>query len=95
MKGLLAGLKKSHKDASILAEKASRSKGKEIPRMGFPEPKLEHDLTAQWRLLFYHMEEMFAQESKVLENRLLPLKDMRGKCKMGLELVIPTPADKL
>lgn len=93
MKGLLAALKKSQKDASILAEKISRSKGKGVLGMGCPQPKLEHDLTAQWRSLFYQMEEVFAQEGKELENRLLPLKDMREKCKMALEMVNPTPAD--
>ncbi|KAL3527767.1 hypothetical protein ACH5RR_012423 [Cinchona calisaya] len=89
MKGRIAALKKSQKDASILVERSCRNKGTEKhgTRSSSKQPNLEHDLMTQWRSLFLHMEDIFAHESKGLEASLLSLKDLRDKCKTELEVI--------
>eukprot|EP00257_Ricinus_communis_P023319 XP_015583266.1 uncharacterized protein LOC8261635 [Ricinus communis] len=49
--------------------------------------KLESDLTAQWRSLFHHMEDIFAHECNQLQDGFVALKDLRENCKTDLERI--------
>lgn len=59
-------LKKSQKDASILAQKSSKEKETCHDQGNSSRSKLEFDLCGQWMSLFRHMEDMFAQEGSQL-----------------------------
>lgn len=59
-------LKKSQKDASILAQKSSKEKETCHDQGISSKSKLEFDLCGQWISLFRHMEDMFAQEGSQL-----------------------------
>ncbi|CAA0823591.1 Unknown protein [Striga hermonthica] len=89
IKARVSALKKSQKEASILAERIIRSKS--IERRGaesFTRPsKLESDLMYQWVSLFQHTAGVMEEESNQLEGRLLPLNDLREKCKRDLESI--------
>ncbi|KAG6397482.1 hypothetical protein SASPL_143649 [Salvia splendens] len=85
-------LKKSQKDASILAERSSRMKVNE--KQGGDSSKLESHLMNQWRSLFQHMSDIWAAETNQLvlfclwllyEASLLPLNNLKGKCKAEME----------
>ncbi|KAG8383500.1 hypothetical protein BUALT_Bualt04G0019700 [Buddleja alternifolia] len=89
-------MKKSQKEASILAERSCRSKATEkhgAESFGRTS-KLESHLMYQWRSLFQHMARIWEEESNQLEASLLPLTDLREKCKNGLETINPTPPEK-
>ncbi|EEF29244.1 hypothetical protein RCOM_0662170 [Ricinus communis] len=47
----------------------------------------ESDLTAQWRSLFHHMEDIFAHECNQLQDGFVALKDLRENCKTDLERI--------
>ncbi|XP_042019722.1 uncharacterized protein LOC121767506 [Salvia splendens] len=84
IKARLSALKKSQKDASILAERSSRMKVNE--KHGGDSSKLESHLMNQWRSLFQHMSDIWAAETSQLEASLLPLNNLRDKCKVEMEL---------
>ncbi|GLT33770.1 hypothetical protein SLA2020_083330 [Shorea laevis] len=87
IKGRLAVLKKSQKEASILAQKCGREKQTDVHGLGNNEKssKLESDLMNQWRSLFLNMEDIFVRESNQLQASYVMLKDLKENCKMDLE----------
>lgn len=87
IKGRLAVLKKSQKEANSLAQKMGREKQVNVPDQGNDNrsSKLEFDLMNQWRSLFLNMEDIFVRESNQLQGSYVVLKDLREKCKMDLE----------
>ncbi|KAL6502599.1 hypothetical protein OROHE_024252 [Orobanche hederae] len=89
IKARVSALKKSQKEANIQAESIIRRKG--IEKHGAESfsdvSKLESDLMYQWRFLFQHMADVVGDESNQLEARLLPLNDLRDKCRMDLESI--------
>ncbi|KAI3462053.1 hypothetical protein Pfo_018716 [Paulownia fortunei] len=96
IKARVSAIKKSQKEASILAERSNRSKV--IEKHGAESfsrvSKLESDLMYQWRSLFQHMADIWEEEGNQLEARLLPLTDLREKCKTDLELIDAAPSEK-
>ncbi|KAL7599139.1 hypothetical protein Lser_V15G22389 [Lactuca serriola] len=84
IKGRIAAIKKSQKEAGILVERNSRNN--EIGKYGQQSKfsKLESDLTDKWRSFFLHMEDIFALESNQLESSLLKLRVLREDCKSDL-----------
>ena len=63
---ILLALKKSQKDASILAQKCSKEKETYHDQGNASKSKLEFDLWGQWMSLFRHMEDTFSQEGSQL-----------------------------
>ncbi|XP_031283091.1 uncharacterized protein LOC116141744 [Pistacia vera] len=96
IKGRIAALKKSQKEASCLVQKCVRGKELEIPGQGSSgkSSKLESDLMSQWRSLFSHMEDIFGHESSQLQASFVTLKDLRENCKMDLERTNGMPSEK-
>ncbi|KAL3613408.1 hypothetical protein CASFOL_042671 [Castilleja foliolosa] len=96
IKARVSALKKSQKEASIVAERIVRGKG--IEKHGVESfggvSELESNLMYQWRSLFQHMAGATEQESNQLEARLLQLNDLRDKCKMDLELIGAARSEK-
>lgn len=82
MKGRIAAIKKSQKDASILVHKNSQNGG-----TGNSEKlsNMECDLTGRWMSLFLQMEDMFVCEGTQLETSLSILKEVRDNCKADTE----------
>ncbi|KAM7513645.1 hypothetical protein LguiA_003228 [Lonicera macranthoides] len=88
IKGRIAALKKSQKEANVLVQRSLRSQGIEQHHgLGNSNKisKLESDLMGQWRSLFLHMEDIFGRENSQLESSLFTLKDLRDNCKTELE----------
>ncbi|KAI9166197.1 hypothetical protein LWI28_027842 [Acer negundo] len=108
IKGRIAALKKSQKEASFLVEKCGKGKQTDVPGQGGKGKqtevpgqgnssnfsKLESDLMSHWKSLFLHMEDIFVQESSQLQASFLTLKDMRENCKMDLERTTEMPSDE-
>ncbi|XP_059624297.1 uncharacterized protein LOC132267219 [Cornus florida] len=96
MKGRIAALKKSQKEAGILVHRSCRDKGIDRHGQGNSNKfsKLESDLMGQWRSLFLHMEDILVRESSQLEASLLTLKDLRENCKTELEMINVMPLEK-
>ncbi|KAI9166253.1 hypothetical protein LWI28_028863 [Acer negundo] len=96
IKGRIAALKKSQKEACFLVEKCGKGKQTDIPGQGNSSnfSKLESDLMSHWKSLFLHMEDLFVQESSQLQASFLTLKDMRENCKMDLERTTEMPSDE-
>ncbi|CAL5323873.1 unnamed protein product [Camellia sinensis] len=96
MKGRIAALKKSQKEASIMVQRSCRDKGVDKHSQGnCPKySKLESNLMGQWKSLFLHMEDIFVREGSQLETSLLALKDLRENCKTELEMVNGMPLEK-
>ncbi|XP_065873279.1 uncharacterized protein [Euphorbia lathyris] len=95
IKGRLGVLKKSQKEASILANKYAREKQTEIHTGNLNKSSnLESNLAAQWKSLFHHMEDIFVQESNQLQAGYVALKDMRENCKTDLERTNGMPSNK-
>ncbi|RAL51970.1 unnamed protein product [Cuscuta campestris] len=94
-KGRIAALKKSQKEASILAERSSKANAPQ--RHGSTHktdsPNLESSLWNQWRSLFLHMENIYECESNQLESSLLSLTDLKDRCKAEMELINKTPRE--
>ncbi|KDP46863.1 hypothetical protein JCGZ_24072 [Jatropha curcas] len=97
IKGQIAALKKSQKEASILVNKYGRGNHTDIHSEGNSNKssKLESNLSAQWRSLFQHMEEIIVNESNQLQAKLIALKDLRENRKMDLERNTGMPSDNL
>ncbi|KAI4345225.1 hypothetical protein L6164_012367 [Bauhinia variegata] len=95
IKGRLAALKKSQKEASSLIQKFNGEKQALIHDKGNSNEssKLELYLTNHWRSLFGHMENTLAQESSQLESSFHTLKDLRESCKNDLEMIDKGRAD--
>ncbi|XP_023544544.1 uncharacterized protein LOC111804093 [Cucurbita pepo subsp. pepo] len=94
IKGRISALKKSQKDASILAQKSSKEKETYHDQGNSSKSKLEFDLCGQWMSLFRHMEDMFAHEGSQLQTSFVTLKDLREDCKMNLEMLNGMPMEK-
>uniref|UniRef100_A0A9I9CSJ9 Uncharacterized protein n=1 Tax=Cucumis melo TaxID=3656 RepID=A0A9I9CSJ9_CUCME len=94
IKGRISALKKSQKDASILAQKSSKEKETYHGQGNSSSSKLELDLCGQWMSLFRHMEDTFAHEGNQLQNSFVTLKDLREECKMNLEMLNAMPMEK-
>ncbi|XP_022740057.1 uncharacterized protein LOC111292107 [Durio zibethinus] len=96
IKGRIAVLKKSQKEASILVQKSGRGKQTDIHSQGNfnKSSKLESDLMSQWRSLFLNMEDIFVHESNRLQAGYTALKDLRENCKMDLERITGMPSEK-
>lgn len=96
IKGRIAALKKSQKEASVLAQRNCRDKGivKHNQENYHNSSRLESDLMGQWRSLFQHMEDILVREGSQLEAGLLTLKDVRESCKTELETTIGMPSEK-
>ncbi|XP_065859029.1 uncharacterized protein [Euphorbia lathyris] len=92
IRGRLGVLKKSQKQASILANKTQS----EIHtlRNSNNSSDLESNLAAQWQSLFHHMEETFVHESNQLQPGFVALKDLREQCKTDLERTTGMPYNK-
>ncbi|KAL9160852.1 hypothetical protein ABFS82_08G227500 [Erythranthe guttata] len=96
IKARLSAMKKSQKEANILAERSCRIKvnekhGGESSTRG---SKLESHLMQQWRSLFQGMAVLWEDEGNQLEASLLPLSDLREKCKSDLELINAKRSEK-
>ncbi|KAI3451134.1 hypothetical protein Pfo_007799 [Paulownia fortunei] len=89
IKARLSAMKKSQKDASILAERSCRIKvtEKHGAESSTRVSKLESHLIYQWRSLFQRTADIWEEEGNQLEASLLPLTDLREKCKTDLELI--------
>ncbi|GLU13135.1 hypothetical protein SLE2022_297810 [Rubroshorea leprosula] len=96
IKGRLAVLKKSQKEASILAQKCGREKQTDVHGQGNNDKSsnLESDLMNQWRSLFLNMEDIFVRESNQLQASYVMLKDLKENCKMDLERATGMLPDK-
>ncbi|KAJ4825775.1 hypothetical protein Tsubulata_015916 [Turnera subulata] len=96
MKGRISALKKSQKEASILVNKYAMGKKTDAHIQGdlSDSSKLESDLTGQWRSLFRHMEDMFADENSQLQASFATLKELRENCKLDLERTVGVQPDK-
>ncbi|XP_038881150.1 uncharacterized protein LOC120072744 [Benincasa hispida] len=94
IKGRISALKKSQKDASILAQKSSKEKETYHGQGNSSNSKLEFDLCGQWMSLFRHMEDTFAHEGNQLQSSFVTLKDLREECKMNLEMLNAMPMEK-
>ncbi|KAI3747370.1 hypothetical protein L6452_09824 [Arctium lappa] len=87
IKGRIAAIKKSQKEASILVHQNSRDGAKGKYGQGSFEKfsNLESDLTGRWMSLFLHMEDIFVREGSQLERSLSRLKELRDNCKTDSE----------
>ncbi|KAF3441038.1 hypothetical protein FNV43_RR19324 [Rhamnella rubrinervis] len=96
IRGRIASLKKSQKEANSLVQKSSRGKDTNSHRQenSNKSSHLETDLTGQWRSLFLHMEDIFVHESSQLQASFVALKDLRENCKMDLEMINEMPSEK-
>lgn len=82
IKGRIAAIKKSQKEASILVDQNNREGaiGKYGEGNSEKVSNLETDLTGRWMSLFLHMEDMFVREGSQLETSLSILKELRDNC---------------
>ncbi|KAL1364881.1 hypothetical protein HN51_013023 [Arachis hypogaea] len=87
VKGRLSALKKSQKEASTTLQRFSDLKEKLVhdPQSSTESSKLELTLMEQWKSLFVHMGNTFAQETKQLESKFEELRDLRESCKSSLD----------
>ncbi|KAL3829910.1 hypothetical protein ACJIZ3_018712 [Penstemon smallii] len=96
IKARLSAMKKSQKEATILAERSCRNMttdkhgSERLTRVSNTESNLRH----QWRSLFQNMANVWGEEGNQLEASLLPLSDLKEKCKTNLELMNATPPEK-
>ncbi|KAI7741243.1 hypothetical protein M8C21_023853 [Ambrosia artemisiifolia] len=81
IKGRIAAIKKSQKEASILVNRNSRDVASNFGKLS----NLESDLTGRWKSLFLHMEDIFVREGTQLETSLSTLKEVTDDCKTDLE----------
>lgn len=95
MKGRIAALKKSQKEASILVQRSCRDNWPEKRGQGnFNKfSRLESDLTGHWTSLFLRTEDILVRECSQLEASLFNLKDLRDNYKTELELMTGKPAE--
>ncbi|KAK8673801.1 hypothetical protein V6N13_112112 [Hibiscus sabdariffa] len=96
VKGRIAVLKKSQKEARILVQESSKGNRADISNQGNANKssKLESDLTSQWRSLFLNMEDIFVKEGNQLQASYTALKDLRENCKIDLERITGMPSEK-
>ncbi|XP_011090519.1 uncharacterized protein LOC105171186 [Sesamum indicum] len=96
IKARMSAIKKSQKEAIILAERSCRNMvtDKHGTESSSRVSKLESHLTYQWRSLFQHMADIWEEEGNKLEASLLPLAELREKCKTDLELLNTKLSDK-
>ncbi|KAL4380065.1 hypothetical protein GQ457_02G009410 [Hibiscus cannabinus] len=96
VKGRIAVLKKSQKEARILVQESSKGNQADISNQGNANKssKLESDLTNQWRSLFLNMEDIFVKEGNQLQASYTALKDLRENCKIDLERITGMPSEK-
>ncbi|XP_073158133.1 uncharacterized protein [Henckelia pumila] len=86
IRGRVSAIRKSQKEASILAERnrITKETEKHDAEGSTRISKLEIDLMHQWRFLFQHMAGIWEQEGDHLETSLSSLTDLREKCKRDL-----------
>ncbi|XP_073287580.1 uncharacterized protein [Primulina huaijiensis] len=86
IRGRVSAMRKSQKDACILAERSrmTHETEKHDAEGSTRISKLEIVLMHQWRFLFQHMAGIWEQEGDHLETSLSPLTDLREKCKRDL-----------
>lgn len=96
IKARLSALKKSQKDASILAERSCRIKVNDTHGVESINraSNLESHLMYRWRSLFQHMSDTWEAESNQLEASLLPLNNLRDRCKAEMELINAEQSEK-
>ncbi|PIN26754.1 hypothetical protein CDL12_00473 [Handroanthus impetiginosus] len=96
IKARVSAIKKSQKEARILAERSCRVKGteKQVAQSFGRVSKLESHLTYQWKTLFQRMAEIWEEEGSQLEASLIPLNQLREKCKTDLELINAKQSEK-
>ncbi|KAK1391962.1 hypothetical protein POM88_011018 [Heracleum sosnowskyi] len=87
IKGRLAAIRKSQKEANILVQRSTENKAIDIHGPGKPDVKLQSSLMDHWRSLFLNMEDIYGQESSQLESSLYTLRDLRDDCKTELESI--------
>ncbi|XP_071713793.1 uncharacterized protein [Rutidosis leptorrhynchoides] len=87
MKGRIAVIKKSQKEASILVRQNSGDGAFGKHGKGNLEKysNLESDLTGRWKSLFLHMDDIFVREGVQLETNLSTLKELRDNYKTNSE----------
>ncbi|KAM0006713.1 hypothetical protein Hdeb2414_s0165g00820101 [Helianthus debilis subsp. tardiflorus] len=81
IKGRIAAIKKSQKEATILVNRNSRDVASNCGKLS----NLESDLTGRWKSLFLHMEDIFVREGTQLETSLSTLKEVIDDCKTDSE----------
>ncbi|XP_076928002.1 uncharacterized protein LOC143591793 [Bidens hawaiensis] len=81
IKGRIAAIKKSQKEATILVNRNSKDVARNFEKVS----NLESDLTGRWKSLFVHMEDIFIREGTQLEASLSTLKEVIDNCKTGTE----------
>ncbi|KAK4789562.1 hypothetical protein SAY86_016866, partial [Trapa natans] len=83
--GRINALRKSQKEASILAQKFRKEKDMEaiVSHSTIKHSELVSNLFNQWRSLFLHMEGSLAQETNQLRADHMTLRDLGQKCKNG------------
>ncbi|KAL8134028.1 uncharacterized protein LOC141712761 [Apium graveolens] len=95
IKGRLAALKKSQKEANILVQRSTKNKATDMHGQEKPEVlDLQSSLMGQWRSLFSHMEDIYGQESSQLVSNLYTLEELRDDCKTELESINGMPFKK-
>ncbi|KAF8019073.1 hypothetical protein BT93_H3826 [Corymbia citriodora subsp. variegata] len=95
IKGRIAAVSKSQKEASSLVQKTDTAKDViHVPGNSNKSPNLEYALTNQWRSLFLHMEDILVREGRELQSSYCELKDMREKCKMDLDSTNKMPLNR-
>ncbi|KAF8377289.1 hypothetical protein HHK36_030664 [Tetracentron sinense] len=96
IKGRIAALKSSQKEVRILVERSCNHGQIDTNGQGKSKEtsKLEFDLMGRWRSLFLHTEDILARESNQLQSSLVSLKELRGNCKMDLEMINEMPSNE-
>ncbi|PKI61198.1 uncharacterized protein LOC116200674 isoform X2 [Punica granatum] len=96
IKGRIAALRKSQKEASALVHKFGKGKDIDaiVSRNTSKPSELESNLFNQWKSLFLHMEGVLSHEGNQLQTNYIALKDLRENCKMDLEAINRMPLNK-
>ncbi|XP_076960471.1 uncharacterized protein LOC143636870 isoform X2 [Bidens hawaiensis] len=81
IKGRIAAIKKSQKEATILVNRNSKDAARNFEKVS----NLESDLMGRWKSLFVHMEDIFIREGTQLEASLSTLKEVIYNCKTDTE----------
>ncbi|GMY22715.1 hypothetical protein FCV25MIE_17956 [Fagus crenata] len=93
IKGRIAVLKKSQKEASNLVQRVKETDTHDQGNCSISS-KLASDLMSQWKSLFLHMGDIFVHESNQLQASFVTLKDLRKNCKTDLEMTNGMASDK-
>ncbi|XP_042513459.1 uncharacterized protein LOC122088311 [Macadamia integrifolia] len=96
VKGRIAALKKSRQEVKICVDRSlNRYETDKNSMANLNKSKeLELDLMGKWKSLFLHTEDILICENSQLQSSLLSLKELRGNCKMDLEMNDGMPLKK-